>query len=80
VMQHALLRVAHAYNNAEGVERQVCTGPHLAPDAHLTPGCARAVAIGVRAVNAFSEGDEHLYRFSPDQIHKFEEYNRKAGG
>ena len=74
-MQHALLRVAHAYKNAEGVERQVCTGPHLTPD-----GCARAVAIGVRAVNAFSEGDEHLYRFSLDQIQKFEEFNRKAGG
>jgi hypothetical protein len=52
VMRYALLRVAHAYKNAEGVERQLCTGPHLAPDAHLTPGCSRAVAIGVRTVNA----------------------------
>jgi hypothetical protein len=60
VMQNALLRVAHASKNAEGVERQVCTGPHLAPDAHLTPGCTRAVAIGVRAVNAFSEGDMNI--------------------
>jgi hypothetical protein len=30
-------------------------------DAHLAPDCARAVAIGVRAVNGHSEGDQNLH-------------------
>jgi hypothetical protein len=80
VMQHALLRVAHAYKNAEGVERQVCTG-HT-PGAKRTPDtwlCARSCERGARCECILGVG-EHLHRFLLDQIHKFEEYSRKAGG